>query len=674
MRALQSSLVRGLRIPRQIGHHMNLVPTQVVASKTIGIILAVFCLAAGIQTFRYWPATQQAVSFYQDQFGPAIALACYGKLANLNVAESPAVMEFLASKTSSLDCKVVPSALVDGGPLNVFQYQIQGFLVLYGIVWRVIGITWTISMYVGITFYVMLTLSVFLLARTLIAGPAALATTAVFLATDGHTALFIGALRDYSKAPFIVMLVTLAVLCTRWNGRRLLMLTAGSGLVTGIGLGFRSDISAFILFFPLILSLRMTFESKRIELLSALALYAIALYFVDVFVFHFSPGLGRNFYHWYVLGQMDPFINLANIGVSNGSYVMPSVYNDAFAYELIGFAAEARGVAQPPYGSLAYDNAGLHFLVGQLIGFPADVLVKAYGAAAQALFGVLKTEPILQQFVFLGCPAIVLATCGWRAGTLLLFIYGLAATTFIQFDYRHHFVYSFLGLVLICISIVKVVEVVAKRAYAQQPASAFSRMVNDTIRLLLFPFGLFGAFIILLVGARSYQTWNVRSIHSALDTLPGQEIAMTVLPEADNRALLTFPSDLLPKHSYLRISLQPENSDCFGTLDLEFIYKSAEPFHDFTHRLSVPAGTARLYSPVLWVPALNSFVGFRIPADKADCMRVASIDLVSLHGSVLPLIYFLNSAPALSVVPNRLAFESFVDRYIRSPSSPLRSR
>jgi hypothetical protein len=660
MRALQSLLVRRLRIPFQKGDDISRLPIQVLPSKAIGVILATFCLAAAVQAFRYWPATQQPGIFYQDQFEPAIALACYGKLANLNAAQSSAVAEFLASKTSSLDCKAVPPMLGDGGSLNTFQYQIQGFLVLYSLIWRVVGITWNISIYVGITFSIFLTLSVYLLTRTLVAPTAALATTAVFLATDRATASFVGALRDYSKAPFIVLLVALAVLCARSNGWRLLLLAGASGLATGIGLGFRSDISAFILIFPLILSLRTIFQLKRVETLFALGLYLLALYFVNAIIFHFSPGLGRNFYHWYVLGQMEPFINLANIGVSSGSYMMPSVYNDGLAYELIAFAAETRGVEQPPYGSIAYDNAGLHFLLGQLVGFPGDILVKAYAASAQSLFGGLKRHEILQQFVFLGCPAIILATCRCRAGPLLLVVYGLAATTFIQFDYRHYFVYSILGLILICISIVKALEAI--HAYSQRPGQALYLMVRERIWLILLPFGLFGAFVILLIAARSYQMSNVHSMHSALDALPGHEIAITLSAQADNRALLSVPTDQLSSHSYLRLSLQSEHSACLGPIDVEFAYKATVPFHDWTHRISLPAGTARVYTPILQVPTLNSFVGFRIAVDKADCVaRVASVDLVSLHGAVPPLVYFLNAAPALSMVPNRLALESLAD-------------
>jgi hypothetical protein len=437
------SLVRRVTIPR----------------KVIITVLLFLCLVAGINGIRYWPSTHSPFDYYQSQFGPAVALACKGRLENLiPVAPSP-LSDFLALKRSSLNC-------ADLGPvreaqIELFHYQIYGFLELFGRLWQVFGIDWNIARYVAAAFYVLLVIAVYCLVRTIVSPVIALGITAAFLVVDQWTPALIGQLRDYSKAPFILLLIALCVFCSRWGGRRLLIGAFGSGFLLGVGLGFRSDMSVFIFILPIVLLLRAIFQRGRPTLLAAIGLYAAALIFVNLFVFRFSPGLGRNFPHWFLLGQTGVFMKPA-IGVLNGSTQLPSVYLDLYTWELVSLFNLAHHLPLPPYASIDYDQAGMHFILQLAILLPADFLIKAYVAASESLFYMFQTGGFLQQLAFIVCPAFLLAVCGWRAGLLLILCYGLAAMTFVQFALRHYFVYSMIGFALVCICLAKAIELAAK--------------------------------------------------------------------------------------------------------------------------------------------------------------------------------------------------------------------
>jgi hypothetical protein len=77
--------------------------------------------------------------FYQEAFGPAIALACRGEFDNLVPTQEIAV--FLGAKAGAIDCADVPPTL-GSTKFTPFQYQTLYLIGAVGLVWKIAGVSW----------------------------------------------------------------------------------------------------------------------------------------------------------------------------------------------------------------------------------------------------------------------------------------------------------------------------------------------------------------------------------------------------------------------------------------------------------------------------------------------------------------------------------------------------
>ena len=660
-------------------------PLFAVNRKLIATVLFMLAILGGLNAATSWRL--QMIDIYQNA-APSIALACMGKLRDMPMrSRSQAIQDFLALKRMTLECSdlTTDGTKIELAPLSKSpSHQIEGFLVAFGWLWKIFGISWKLSVIFAAAFGAMLSLSIFALSRTLLGPIEALATTAFIVILEAldfssYTSVFAPWLRDYSKAPFMILLIALAIMGAEARGRQLPMLATLSGLATGIGLGFRSDMTLFIVLFPIVYAVKLVLQSDRRYSALAIVCFGGALWAVDLFIFNFSAGLGTFFFHWYMLGQSGVFMR--KLAIVPGSYFFNPVYDDGFVAQIVALIAAARGLPLPTYGTHAYDDIGFYFFQKQLSNFPADNLLEAYSASMMALFGD-RQWIVLVAMLYLLCPIVLLYFYGRRAYVPVIVIYGLAATTFIQFDLRHYFFYRYAGLLLLCACFFRLAEVALRPLWRWTP-----RLLDRTIGVPVVggpayklsdlyacelsrgvqafggrlwkpknlwhagaPVGAFALFLAMMVVGRIYQAKTFPSIITGLNSLPGKQLTIRRF-DIDGGTLATI-TDPLAERSYVRISIATDKAECTRNLRVTLAYSDY-----FTHELPAPPDTAHIYTAIIWfTKRYPHFLGFRVGRSLGQCISaVELIDLAGLNGRVLPLIYFDSPKPEYRAIPYRLA-------------------
>jgi hypothetical protein len=646
---------------------------RALTPRMTALFLVVLMAVGGWNAYRSWRLA--FTDIYQNS-APAVALACTGQLKDFAV-QPPPLQDFLALKRTTLDC----NELANAGEQPTFVplshspgHQIEGFLASFGLLWKMTGVNWGVVSAMAAVFGAMLPFSLFTLSRTLLGRGESLAVTGLIVVLDlvpkiSFTSAFAVYLRDYSKGPFMLLLIALAIIAAEARGRWLLLLAALSGLTTGIGLGFRSDMTLFIAIFPAIFAVRMVLQRERLQFVWAAALFAAALLFVDTFVFNFSAGVGYFFFHWYILGQTGSF--LPSLSIVPGSYFLNPVYDDGFVSQFIGLVAQANGRAIPAYNSRPYDNAGLLFFMTQLWNFPADTLLEAYAASVRSLFG-LGNWMAASALVHTSCAVILLLFYGPRAYAPIIIIYGLSASTFIQFGMRHYFFYNYIGLFLGCACLFRLAEFLIrmKASRGLVPDAPLFRgaepgLVPDSreeivprihVRHALVPLLAICFFVGTMALGRTYQAYNLQDVMAGLNAQPGRALPLVKSDPDNGKVLIGIPGEV-DERSYVRITIATEYPACATGLSVVLAYRD-----QFTHQIAAPRGTARIYLPLLQVKSTPPhFLGFQVAADQADCIsRIETIDLAALKGRISPLIYLDSLEPKSHHLPYRLALGPYL--------------
>lgn len=206
-------------------------------------------------------------------------------------------MDFLSQRADTLAPDIIPHHLfLPIGGERKFVYDRVYLLYCIGLLWRLFGISWSslnilVGLIAGLTTVIAYGIFRLGMRRSLaILGTAAFVTSPLFLTT-------LPALRDLAKAPFILGAI-FAVCCLigRAPGKRtLLLLSAGIGLLLGVGMGFRPDIlitplpvMASLLFAPGVIRLSFRFR------LGALALFSCCFLVPALPVFRMMSETGGN--------------------------------------------------------------------------------------------------------------------------------------------------------------------------------------------------------------------------------------------------------------------------------------------------------------------------------------------------------------------------------------------
>lgn len=351
-----------------------------------GVVVLVIFLASSATGYALL-SRSNVRTLTEWESAPAAMLAC-GQGFRRPVTEGTALAAFGQRQRLEVTCAEVIGDGVSGPPLDVAAGERYG---LYGaaLAFRVAGLSWrALDGYLAVLLGLSMTFA-YGLFRAFAGRPASIAGV-LALCFSGHL-LGLMTFRDYGKEPcfYALWMATAWLVVATKDGvdRRTLLGAAGLGAVTGIGLGFRTDILIAVPASVAIIVLGLPgFRAPALMWKGATAAVYIAVFaiFGSPILFGMSAG-GSNTAHVVVAGLMTPFN--ASLGVESAPYDIGAIYSDGYAYTLItAHATVVQGAEQPvSFATARYDRLGVGLLTDLVRRFPADVLTRAAGAVAQVL-------------------------------------------------------------------------------------------------------------------------------------------------------------------------------------------------------------------------------------------------------------------------------------------------
>jgi hypothetical protein len=322
--------------------------------------------------------------FYQEEFGPAVMVAAGRGFVNPAIVPGSALDDFLALRRTSLDRADVERA--SEIPLDQFHQATRYLLLTFGYVWKFAGISWTAANIVAGALCGLTVVATYAIARAWLPLPLAVVGALLMCLSPLHLQQLPN-VRDYSKAPFILVALALIVgIALRSLSRRALVWrSAACGAVIGIGAGFKMDVFAMapIAFASLILFRdRRPWSGLRNKAFASAAL-AGALAVVAAPLFVHLGAKGSNGFHVIVLGYSNPFD--VELGLTRPAYSILPSYDDIYLSSVLREYGLRITGETPRYPSAEYDAAGRRYWLHIVRDFPADVAARTIGAAASIL-------------------------------------------------------------------------------------------------------------------------------------------------------------------------------------------------------------------------------------------------------------------------------------------------
>jgi hypothetical protein len=605
--------------------------------------LALVAILAFVAGFRAWNRGASTAIFYQTEFTAAVSLACAKGWMAVDGEKQAIIANFLAGKTTSMTCASAFSeanAPVLARPA-LFHHQIVSAQYLFAGLWRVYGFSWDVAALAGGMLLALTAAAVYLFSRQLLGPWPSVAVAALLSLRSWPFQEWVPHLRDFSKAPFLILLASLSVSALFAERRRLVPLSAFAGLVAGIGMGFRTDVSLFLVVMPLALLLRACDRESTAPAIAGLVAFAAGAALVDRWL-HYSAGLGHNTAHFMVLGRYLGFMRA--LGFGDDYQGLMTHYSDGLAHQLVSFFSTTAGQPAPGYGTPDYDRAGRAFLLEYAKLFPADLLLLAITAAYKSMFAFAGATSLAQAGAFLAAFVILPTYYRWRGLAVLAVAVFLAGMTGVQFDPRHYFHVQAFGVVLLVGGAIAVLDGIARlvpigtreRAAVERWRQWFAPPVQaPDRRVALAMLALLATTLLAIVVARSHQTREVTRLLDSLRAMPAEPLAPAAV--SGDPAMRVFHGDAIAQSSYLRLSLEPADQ-CRRMPEVEVVYTAIDPSIDWSYQLVRPTGTVRgAFFPALWTEGTSVSA---IKVSRLDAGCEAHISRIKPTSKLLPLVLF----------------------------------
>lgn len=588
-----------------------------------GALICALVVAGLLMGFRLWATDGARAFFYQTEFTPSFSIACGKGFRNIGGAKGDEVRAFLAGKGQAPSCDAVFAANPELVEPNILQYQTISLQYAFGHLWKGFGVGWhTAGIVVGGLVAFLAYAAYFLASRFLGFIPSLLIGLTGALAI-GPLATYAVDIRDFSKAPFILMLLGLFFAIAFGDRERLVRYGLAAALVTGIGIGFRSDVSLFLLLMPLAFLIRILQAGTRWPALAGLATFVVVCLAINTFLLDFSQGLGRNFPHFVVLGHARQF--LLHAGLIPSPQGAMTVYNDIYVHALVGMFTTGAGGQAPAYASLAYDEAGRRFLVELVKVFPANELVLAISAAYRSLFPFLKASDgaALMLLVISGFAAILSLRA--KGALFVALAIALAGLTGVQFDPRHYLHVFILGLILIAILAATLVDAGGARIAGERWAG---------VRPLLWaeppqgygwrPALVFAGLCLLAPGllllARGLQERSVAAMIETIGRFPRQELAFVETDGEAGTRNRVFDLTGVATGGYFAMTFAGPQQCDFARTAITVDYAEDDAFYRWPFRMDLPAGEIRTaYFPAPVYPGRKGLSAVTVTGLKPGC-------------------------------------------------------
>lgn len=638
-----------------------------------GIILAVL---AALGAVIGWQLAREVGSvFFYQMFAPESLMWACGHGFRNPLGLSPGMADFLLRRTAAVfDCASIPADAITGPPGFFFSVQLYSSWVT-AFLWRLLGPSQAAIWPLAALLYAAYGIGSFLVSRLFLNRPlATIAAIALVLSPVAIGMLFM--LRDFSKAPFILLALCLMLRAARAPARAALFLAPAAGMMAGLGYGFRTDLAILL---PLGL-LFLGFTPR----LGLAARGGVLAGFAAGFLLLAAPilalGYGGNGGFLVMQGATEPFRGF--LGLRPAPYALGQAYSDELTLSGIAAAERPRhpdwDSREPPafYGfsqatsmstsnllewapNFAADFAAQALKgIGWIAGFPALVAISRghpdpgfplrLGAPLtqwqEPVYGLFG-HPWMPALGLLGVLALLArlaARNGREAAGVAGLLLALTAYPAIQFSVRHLFYLEFIWVV----------------ALLSLPAAAWEWR---RLRPVLPRFVLVAACVLVLMGGAyaglaRWQQARLTSAFSALLALPRQDVEPTLEKQEDGGLLLRVP---VPAAQQAMVDSAPDSmTDHIPEVGIEYDVRAGgermlltlggadcpdQPFsiglrydhrphlwQPFDQNLMVRSGDQVIFTA--FYRATQSFAGIVLPADHAACA-------VSL--SRLPLTYDL---------------------------------
>jgi hypothetical protein len=639
--------------------------------------------------------------FYQEHFGAAVMLACGHGYVNPANAQVPELTQFLAVQRDDFQCDA-RLAEAQPAPIDPLQRAYRYLMTSVAWTWTLQGrVAWSaLSPLYGLFFAATIVL-LFAVFRQGMGTWLAVVLAVVIAVSPLHVA-YLAQLRDYSKAPFVLALVLLAMrmILPPQPMRRAVRLAAVAGVVTGIGMGFRNDLLIAV---PALLAALLLFVPQHEELRRWRRLAPPAAY-MAAFLLTLSPmwsiyrvGGGNSSQHLVVLGLGEGFTE--ELGLDNGGlYNWLHDYRDEYAHALISGHATRR-LAEKTFLRIygpEYDRAAGDYLRQVALNFPADLVTRVYASTLRVLELPYQARLIpphdqylkLPRRIFVvrdrfqramapvwlpivGVALFILTLIRVRLGLFAIgTVFYLSAYPAIQFGERHYFHLEFiswwaLGFVAsLCAR--AAVSMMRERRWppSLRPPQGWRRGLTHAGIITVLVAVVLAA---PLAAVRRYQHRNLAELFNRYLAAPVEDSPLQPVALGDGRVRFasTFPSDPSWPGGTSDVVVSELFVAEFGgpscdslKFDAYFRYEAAEAQFDFTRHLPVqpPLSVStplRIYFPAYFhrprvvggEHRLNTgyrFVGLDVPESGAGCvMRLARISDVT----TLPLLFELRLPP-----------------------------
>ena len=345
------------------------------------------------------------------RLAPAINYACTGHFGNVPEDPNPNPRSpqhqlelFLTFERAELPCKLFPhdipaASFFDG--IDTANVEVPLYLIgLFGLLWRLFGVSWTVTGYILAASTAAAFLIMYLCARRFTNPPVAALIVLLLLATPLYITNNISP-RDALKFPFIMGIGALLVGYATAPRRptRFLLFTGILGLIIGIGYGFRSDLLYFLVPASFIVCLlgQINFATSVSAFNRALANIAIRIMAVAALVLSFAIGgwmplLNDYYFHDYysdvgyhvmAMGQLGQLRDALyqNSAPAGRMYMYRNSYADdlSVGVRVLEYAARRDG-RELPYAEGPYWTYAKRYYLSVIKVIPADLLSGVVGA------------------------------------------------------------------------------------------------------------------------------------------------------------------------------------------------------------------------------------------------------------------------------------------------------
>jgi len=658
-------------------------------SRVDGYLTAALGLAAFLFATWYLPEYRAAggvPQFYQDQFGPAVMLACGRGFVNVDSGSVPAFDDFLHQRTATLRCEDLPAAIRPVS-LSGFHGSSRYLMTAAAIVWRVTGINFRALDVLIAAFLAVSIAAAYAAVRLGCARPVALIVVLLWMFSYRHLEN-VPHLRDYSKAPFFMLtLVAMGVAAAERRPRPLIAVGALFGAVQGLGFGMRTDVALNFVPFLLVLFAVTSFEGLA-ALWPRLACAAAALGVFGVVALPILHTYARDSSLWHVvlLGFTSPYDENLNIGFPRPAYSFPYAHNDSYVEAVVRTYWSRLHPADPPLKMVTrpYDRASQDLALTLAANFPGDMITRAGASVARIVnlpfwlpdgyvpIGI--SNPILksawqlrgqvaQSMYGSGLPliAVVLTILAIQAPlyacVAFFFLWFWGAFPAIEFQGRHIFQFE-----LVVLAAIAWAGTLLWRFIAATLGNGSGREAAGSVGAgarVLRAVGTVAVFAAIvgtsLVGARAYQIPNARAFVTSYDRAPAAGIAATAIPLQDDKVRLAVDLFNQPTErdhvDEVLLKAEFDFAQCGHppAVTPVFRYDVSEPWFAAFSRETLledlgPSPT-RVFLPVYSVvrnwTVVARFAGLEVPSTFARCVRLSRI----ADTSALPVLIPVTMAP-----------------------------